>query len=169
MKNFRIFGEGGQALIEAAISLPLLLAMLLSMAELGKMIYCAIEVTNSARAATQYAAMNGGAFSSTTSSGLDATGMLTAAQSDSGNLGTSVSFPATIPSTALPNPSYSCSCSGSGTPSCGLHTIPSGCVGSHLIVTVTVYTQGSFTPDVKIPGLPTSFTLQGKSIQEVLQ
>lgn len=78
MKN-----ENGQALVEAALSLPFIVVMLLGMTEIGKMVYCAIEVTNSARAAAQYATMNGGAFS-TNSSGMDVTGMLTAAQSDSG-------------------------------------------------------------------------------------
>jgi len=37
MKN-----ESGQALVEAAFSLPLMLALLLGVAELGKMIYCSI-------------------------------------------------------------------------------------------------------------------------------
>src|ERR1700739_51952 len=161
MKIFH--AESGQALVEAAFSLPLMLGMLFGMAELGKLIYCAIEVTNAARAAAQYAAMNGGAFSTTDGSGLDKTGMLNAAQGDSGNLGTSVSFPTT--------PSYSCACSdGSASYSCNVSgSYPSGCSSSHLIVTVTVITQGSFTPDIKVPGLPTSYTLQGRSIEEVLQ
>jgi Flp pilus assembly protein TadG len=161
MKRFHL--EEGGALVEAALSLPLLLTMVLGMAELGKLIYCGIEVTNAARAAAQYASMNGGAFSTTDSSGLDTTGMLTAAQSDAGNLGSSVSFPST--------PTYSCACSdGSTNYSCNVSgSYPSGCSSSHLIVTVTVYTQGKFTPGIHIPGLPTSYTLRGRSIQEVLQ
>jgi hypothetical protein len=157
MKN-----ENGQALVEAALSLPFIVVMLLGMTEIGKMVYCAIEVTNSARAAAQYATMNGGAFS-TNSSGMDVTGMLTAAQSDSGNLGTSVSFPTT--------PTYSCACAdGSTTYSCNTGSaIPSGCSGSHLIITVTVHTQGTFTPDIKVPGLSTSYTLHGLATEEVLQ
>ncbi len=170
MKNFRISEESGQALIEVAISLPLLLTMLLGMAELGKLIYCGIEVTNSARAAAQYATMNGGAFSTTDSSGLDKQGMLNAAQADSGAF---VTIPATIPSSnpALPNPSYTCACSdGSASYSCNVKSnYPSGCSSSHLIVTVTVYTLGTFTPDIKIPGLPISYTLQGRAIEEVLE
>ena len=158
MKN-----ESGQALVEAAFSLPLMLALLLGVAELGKMIYCSIEVTNAARAATQYAAMNGGAF--TTSGALDATGMLNAAQGDSLNMGTHVTW-----ATGYPPPSYSCSCSGTGTPSCNVPgSFPSGCTGSHLIITVTAYTQGTFTPDIHVIGLQTSYTLIGRSVQEVLQ
>src|SRR5579863_336052 len=101
MKNFCALEETGQALIEAAVSLPLMLAMLLGMAELGKVVYCGIEVTNAARAATQYAAMNGGAFSTTDASGLDTTGMLSAATGDAGNLlGNTLTIPATIPNTS---------------------------------------------------------------------
>ncbi|MDR3745763.1 MAG: TadE/TadG family type IV pilus assembly protein [Acidobacteriaceae bacterium] len=163
MKNFRALEESGQALIELAISLPLLLSMLLGMSELGNLFYCAIEVTNSARAAAQYATMNGGAFSITNSSGLDTTGMLQAAQSDSNNLGTAVSFSST--------PTYSCTCAdGTANYSCNVvGSYPSGCSSSHLIVTVTVHTQGTFTPRIKIPGLPASYILQGSSIEEVLQ
>ena len=158
MKN-----ESGQALVEAAISLPLMLALLLGVAEVGKMIYCSIEVTNAARAATQYAAMNGGAF--TTSGALDTTGMLVAAQGDSLNMGTHVGW-----ATGFPPPSYTCSCSGTGTPSCNVAgSFPSGCTGSHVIITVTAFTQGTFTPDIHVAGLPTSYKLIGRSVQEVLQ
>ncbi len=158
MKN-----ESGQALVEAAISLPLMLALLLGMAELAKMIYCSIEVTNAARAATQYAAMNGGAF--TTNGALDTSGMLNAAQGDSFNMGTHVGW-----ATGYPPPSYACTCSGAGTASCNVAgSFPSGCTGSHLIITVTAYTQGTFTTGIHIAGLPTSYKLTGRSIQEILQ
>jgi Flp pilus assembly protein TadG len=161
MKGFR--AEDGQSLVETAVCLPLLLGMFLGMAEFGKLIYTAIAVTNSAKAAAQYATMNGGAFSATDRSGLDTTGMLTAAQSDAGFLGGNIAFTST--------PSYSCACAdGTTNYSCNVAgAIPSGCAGSRLIVTVTVHTQGVFVSDIKIPGIASSYTIQGRAIEEVLQ
>src|SRR5580692_1184570 len=149
--------ESGQALIEAYFASSLLILLLLGAVELGRVAYAATEVSNAARAAAQYAAMNGGAFNTV---GLDTSGMLVAAQNDAGDLGTLVQFVST--------PSYTCACSGAGTATCG--SPPSGCAGSHLIVTVTVKTKAAFNPLVFIPGVSkTAITLYGSAQQEVLQ
>ena len=55
-------GEDGQALIETSISASLLILLMLGAVEFGRAAYVAIEVSNAARAAAQYGAMNGGAF-----------------------------------------------------------------------------------------------------------
>ena len=154
-------GSSGQALVETALTLPMLLLVLIGVAELSRVAYAAIEVSNSARAAAQYAAMNGGAFSTTDTSGLDTSGMLAAAQADSGNLSNGVSFKYT--------PTYSCTCSGTGTASCTPMVAPSGCVGSHLIISVTVITQMPYSTVIHVPGLQTKFQLEGKAVEQVLQ
>src|SRR3569833_2802385 len=89
--------EGGQALVETALTLPMLALMLLGAFEFSRVAYAAIEVTNAARAAAQYGAMNGGGF-------LDTSGMLAAANADAGNL-SGLSWASGYPSVA-------CSCSG---------------------------------------------------------
>jgi hypothetical protein len=155
-------GQSGQALIETALSGALLILFLLGAACLGRVSYTAIEVSNAARAAAQYGAMNGGAFLPTDSTGLDSAGMLTAAQSDAGNLGALVQFSSGYPT-------YTCSCSGSGTASCTPPATPSGCATSHIIVTIQVQTTASFNPLVFVPGLGHSFTLYGTAQEQVLQ
>ncbi|HUB29056.1 MAG TPA: TadE/TadG family type IV pilus assembly protein [Terracidiphilus sp.] len=150
--------EHGQAMIETALSSLLLMLLLLGAVELGMVAYAAIEVANSAKAAAQYAAMNGGAWTRT---GLDTTGMLNAAQADAGNMVSNISF-----TTA---PGYTCSCTGGGAANCA-SSPPTGCVGSHLLVTITVQTQANYRPLIQIPGSRfTTITLYGSAQEEVLQ
>lgn len=148
-------GEGAQALAETAFTLPLLFLMLLGAFELSRAAYVATEVTNAARAAAQYGAMNGGGF-------LDSSGMLAAANADAGNLGGSVQWVSGYPN-------VSCSCSGTGTASCAAGTDPSGCIGSQLLVTVNVQVQYSLTPIFHVRGLPTSYTVYGAASEGLLQ
>jgi Flp pilus assembly protein TadG len=150
--------EDGQAMIETALSSAFLLFILLGAMEVGMLTNAAIAVANSARAAAQYAAMNGGAW---TRKGLDSTGMLSAAQADAGRLVSSVSFTRA--------PTYTCRCTGSGIANCSTAP-PTGCTSSHLQVTITVMTQADYTPPIRVPGLNIShFTLKGYAQQEVLQ
>jgi Flp pilus assembly protein TadG len=156
--KFGFGSERGQALIETALSSLFLMLLLLGAVELGMVAYAAIEVANSAKAAAQYAAMNGGAWTKT---GLDTVGMLAAAQADAGNLVSNISF--TTPPTSV------CVCSGAGVADCGTSP-PTGCTPSHLLVTITVQTQAIYTPLIRVPGLGiTSITLRGAAQQEVLQ
>lgn len=153
--------ESGQALIELAISLPLLLLVLLGGVELGEIAYASIEVTNAAKAAAQFGASNGGAYVST---GLDTQGMLAAANNDAGNLGNSIAF-------ASGYPTMACSCTNGGTATCSVPVTcaPKGSLPSQPIVTVTVQMTTNFNPLIYIPGWShTSITLYGWAQQEVL-
>ena len=139
--------------------------LLLGIVEFGVMAYTGIEVGNAARAAAQYGAMNGGAFLATDSTGMDSTGMLNAARGDAANLVASpVSFPSGYPT-------YTCTCSSSTdtTASCTPPATPSGCAASHLIVTVKVQTQTTYTPFVRIPGFGNSVTFKANAQEQVLQ
>ena len=159
--NRILWRTGGSAIVETALTMPMLLVMLVGGAELARVAYVAIEVQNAARAAAQYATMNGGAFNSNDSSGLDTTGMLHAANADAGNLGNTVVFAST--------PTYSCSCTGGGTASCTPPSVPSGCLTSHLLVTVTVRMKASYNSVLHVKGPPTLYTLYGNSVEQVLQ
>lgn len=129
MKLFlrRLRGDAGQALVETAVSVPLLLLILVGATEFARATYAAIEVSNSARAAAQYAAMNGGAAA-------DATGVQNAAQVDSPNLVSAVTANVV---------GDTCVCSGAETTtvSCDPTSGPS-CTTGHVMETVTVTTQG---------------------------
>jgi hypothetical protein len=154
-QRWALRGDSGQALAETAFTLPLLFVMLLGGVELGRAAYVATEVTNAARAAAQYGAMNGGGF-------LDQSGMLAAANADAGNLGGGLQW-------ASGYPSVSCSCSGTGTASCAAGTDPSGCVGSQLLVTVNVQLKYNLNAVFRVRGLPTTYTVYGSASQGLLQ
>lgn len=162
LKMFRR-GDAGNALVETALTFSILTTLLIGVAEMARIAFAAIEVTNAARAAAQYAAMNGGAFNTNDSSGLDTTGMLNAAQADAGNLGGSAA------PVFANTPTYTCSCTGTGTASCVAPSTPSGCTTSHIVATVTVHMKTTYTSVVRLPGLPATYTLYGYDVEQVLQ
>ena len=139
--------EDGQALIETALSVPLLLIVLLAGTEFSRATYAAIEVSNAAKAGAQYAAMNGGASA-------DPNGIQNAAQNDSPNLANNVT--ATLSGDT-------CACSGaeSTTVTCNPTSGPV-CATGRVMETVTVKTQATFTPLMHWGSvIPTSLTLHG--------
>lgn len=71
--------DRGQALVETALVLPLLFLLLLGAAELGRVAYAAIEISNAARAGAQYGSQDAGTMG-------DTNGITTAAQNDASNL-----------------------------------------------------------------------------------
>jgi Flp pilus assembly protein TadG len=147
-------GEEGSALVELALSVPILSFMLLGATEFARVAYAGIEVNNAAHAAAVYA-------SSSQAAATDSTGITNAATSDSGNLtgGNAVSVTSVDRSCTCSNTSYTpTSCSDNST--CFDHN-------SAMITTVTVQTQATYSPIIRIPGSPTSFTLHGQSSQVV--
>src|SRR5271163_1698666 len=90
-----IRGDVGQAFVELALVLPIFLLLLVGAAELGRIAYASIEVSNAARAGAAY-----GAQSHITAS--DIGGIQLAVTADAGVDITSISATAT----------QSCSCSG---------------------------------------------------------
>lgn len=57
-RHDRLSCEAGQSLVELALTLPLLLALLLGAAEVGRIAYASIEIANAARAGVGFAAQN---------------------------------------------------------------------------------------------------------------
>jgi len=146
--------EEGSALVELALSLPVLLVMLLGAAEFARLAYASIEVVNSAHAAAIYASSSHAALS-------DSPGITNAAGTDSGNLTGSNAIQVT-------SVSSSCSCSDTSVSpsSCSDN---STCFNAHvaMITTVTVQTKSTFSPVIKMPGSAASFNLYGNSSQVV--
>jgi Flp pilus assembly protein TadG len=149
--------EEGASLIELALSMSFFTLLLLGAAELGIVIYASVEVSNGARAACQYGAMNGGTGAP---GSMDTAGMLNAANADAVNL------PLTSPLTfSTGYPAASCTCSnGVGTSTC----TPGDCPGAQIQETVTVKLQTTVNPGIHLPGLPTTFTLYGYDQELVL-
>jgi Flp pilus assembly protein TadG len=154
LRRFLNGAEAGSALVETALTFPVLMAMLLGAVQLGVMAHGSIEVTNAARAAAQYAAMNGGGYH-------DSSGLQIAAQNDAGEL--------TITSATATS---SCACSdATGACTADPTTKVYSCTKGKPIVTITVTTNAGYPSLIKIPGLFSSntFTLRGFAQQEVLQ
>lgn len=178
----KIHSEDGQSLVELALTIPLLLLMLMGMAELAQICFVAINVSNAAKAAAQYAAQT-----STTAG--DTAGMLAAAQNEigvlPGQVGT-LDMPkaSTMPDgTALPTGTvcssgspYSCSyCSCSSPDStqapfaCGATNALSQCTGiSQLEQNIIIQTHMTVSPLVSLPGLG-PFNVYGHAVVKRLQ
>ena len=147
------YEEAGQSLVELALTVPVLLLLLLGAAELARVAYAAIEVSNAAEAAVRYGAQNSSTADPENWPAIQAT-----AATDAANL----------PLTSV-TPAIECGCSNDSLSgqSCTGFTI-ANCPGSHPVETLTVTTTANFDPLIHIPGLPKSFTLTGRAIQKVL-
>jgi Flp pilus assembly protein TadG len=155
-------GEAGSALVETALTFPILILMLLGAVDLGDIAFKAIEVTGAARAAAQYAAMNGGNYMDTRTGG----GIDLAARNEAPRATTNcTSFTVTQPTAPT------CACSGGGGACSG--TAAAGtwaCATGKTVVTVYIATTAVCPGIVGIPGLSSGgFTLHGYAEQKVLQ
>jgi Flp pilus assembly protein TadG len=145
-------GQSGQALVEAALVVPLLVLLMVGGVELGRVIYAANEVSNAAKTAVQYGARSTG-FAS------DTTGMLIAAQAETSDFTTAAQVTFV---TGTPSVTFVCS---DGSASTGLST---DCSASHLEEILTVMTQATVNPLIHLPLLPHTYTLYGHATQKVL-
>jgi len=139
-------GERGQSLVETALVFPVLVTMMVGAVEMARVVRASIAVANAARAGAQFGSQNG-------YTAQYPTGIATAASNEGS--------PLTVTTTS----SSSCSCS-DGTASTCLNT---DCPNSHIEETLTVNTQSTVSATIRLPGLPTSYTVKGQSIQRVVQ
>jgi Flp pilus assembly protein TadG len=160
--------DAGSALVETALTVPVVLLLLIGAVEMGDFAYKATEMANAARAAAQYGAMNSGGFTDCNGTFAGGTcaatsGMYVAAQQDAPRtIITCTNFAVTAAST--------CTCSG------GAACLPGGnpwaCAsgGGTPLVNVTVNTSAQCLPAASIPNLFNgALTLRGFAQQEVLQ
>ncbi len=142
--------ESGQALVELSVAGSLLILLLLGAIEFGQVAYSSIEVSNAAKAGVQYGAQNQGTAS-------DTTGIHNAAAAAAPDL--TITFP------AAPSPNPSCQCSDGTQQNSVCSTIV--CTGTtHIEETLTVNTQTSVTPMIRLPGFSRPFTLNGQATQK---
>lgn len=144
-KHFR--GESGQSIMELALTLPMLLLILVGVAEFGRFAYASIEVNNAARAGVQY-----GAQSQFTAS--DVAGMKLAATQDGPDF--------TQMSATAKN---FCSCADGSASTCAI----GDCSASHVVEYVQVNTTAIVNPIFSYPGISNTLTLRGQAIMRVEQ
>jgi Flp pilus assembly protein TadG len=153
--------ESGQALIELAITMPLLFILLLGAAEFGRLAYMAIEVSEAAKAAAQYGAQN--LTTAADSGGIS----LTAQQNAPYVYANCTSFSATAPNTKT---TMQCACMSSGSPtgSPSNATCTAACTG-YVVQVLTVTTSATCSPVFAPSGFShAGITLNGSAVQEVL-
>jgi Flp pilus assembly protein TadG len=160
--------QTGSALIEVALTLPLMGALLLGSVELGGLAYRATEMTSAARSAAQYAAMNSGNFTDCNGTFVggtcdQASGIYKSAQLDA-------PWAASTCSNWSVAATSSCTCSGNALACGGGSSGPYSCSSGKPVVAVTIQTSARCGGFASVPSLFNGgFTLSGSAQQEVLQ
>ena len=139
--------DSGTALVELAVAVPVFTTLLVGSSELARVAYASIEVTNAAKAAVQYGAQ-------TSATAADTTGIKLAATNEAYNLN---GLSTTV--------STSCVCSDGSASTC----LNTDCSSSQIEQVLSVQTQITIDPLIHAPGLPTTYTIHGRAIQNVLQ
>lgn len=142
--------DWGQAFVELALILPLCLLLLVGAAELGRLAYASIEVSNAARAGVAY-----GAQSHITAS--DIAGIQLAATQDAPDV-SSLSATATISCTCTDGTTITCS---DGATRCASP--------ARVLEYVKVNTTAPIDTVFHLPAIPNSVTMRGQAIMRVEQ
>ena len=141
--------DAGNAIVELALVAPILVLVLIGVAEFGRFAYMAIEISNAARAGVAYGAQNHVTAS-------DITGMQNAATGDGSN----------VPGISATANHY-CACSNaSGTQ---VACLPTSCTSSPIVEFVQVNTTASVSPIFNYPGISNTLTLTGRATMRVEQ
>jgi Flp pilus assembly protein TadG len=148
----------GQAFVELALVLPIFILLVLGGAEVGRLAYADIEISNAARAGVAYAMQ-----SSTLAS--DGPGIRNAAKQDAPD----------IPNLVVDNngpPTLTCYCETAGVAtakSCTTINTDAGSCPSPSIIAeyVQVNTSASINTAFHFLGIPNPLTLQGQAIMRV--
>jgi len=144
--------QAGQAMLELALLLPMLLLLTMGVIEMGRYMYIYILVGNAARAGAAY-----GAQSLAQSS--DTADIQTAAQNDYQNNGQAAGSLTVTSST-------SCGCETAGGMPPAAPAAPGSCAATaatvctaHWVVTVSVTASGAFNSLFNYPGIPKSINV----------
>ncbi|MDQ6932702.1 MAG: pilus assembly protein [Candidatus Eremiobacteraeota bacterium] len=140
--------ERGVSLIEAAITVPLLLLLVFGLIDVGRYANFSILVSNAARSGVQYGAQNLG-------TSYDSAGMQSAALSD-GQDGQNIAGLSAVAS-------HSCKCADGSASTC----LATDCSLSHRIVWVTVSVSGAFSSLGRYPGIPDPFNVTTTTTRRV--
>lgn len=146
-------GEFGQSLVEAAVVAPIFFLLLMGAAELARVAYVAIEVSNAARSGAQYGAQGSATYG-------DSTGIATAATGDAHDV-SGLTTTSTI--------GYMCSDGTTVTPPTSSNNGKASCAsGAQCIPTVIATSIANFDPLIHLPGLPNTFTISSSATETCL-
>ena len=147
--------QSGQALVELAFLIPLLLLLALGVIELGRYAYIGILVGNAAHAGAIYG-------SQSLPQSVDTVGITTAADNDFTSNGQNVSN-----LTVTSSVSCGCDSSGSVTAAACIGVGAGTCASGHWVVTLSVTASGTFSSLFSYPGIPASITVSRTSTMRV--
>lgn len=135
--------QRGQSLVELALLLPVLLLLVIGVADFARAFYMSIEVQDAARAGAQYGLTNSS----------DTTGMQTAATNDAPDV-----------SGMTATATYGCICSDGSGASVHCNTPPTCPANTQEVNYVQVNTSATYTTFFPWPKIPSSFPLSGQAI-----
>ena len=155
-----LLSPSGQSLLEVALLMPMLLALLLGSIEMGRYAYISILVGNAARAGAAYGAQN-------LVLSVDQPGIQAAADNDFQNNGQSTGS-LSVSSTT------SCGCDSNGTITGAVcrtsaNSAAGTCGSGHWVVMVSVTAFGTFTPIFNYPGIPNQLMVSNTATLRVAQ
>ena len=149
--------EAGQAIVELALTLPILVLLLLGAVEFGRFALLAIEISNAAKAAAQYGSQNA-------ITAADVTGMKAVAAQDAPDVTTQCTGFNTSISGSSP---ATCACVSGGVSSAS--SCSSTTCAGYLVQKLTITTTAQCTPVIYPRGFGGTLTLSGSAVQEVLK
>jgi Flp pilus assembly protein TadG len=165
----RRFSEQGQSAVELAFVVPIVIVLLLAIADFGRVFFLSIAVNNAARAGAQYG-------SQTNTTAADFAVMETQAATDFGCVASGGNACPNFPNWNTPT-ATECTCGTANpptNPACSTISSTYCADASSKAVFVTVNTSATFTP-LFTPtfltyfglGIPSTITLTGKAIMQV--
>jgi len=125
--------EGGSALVELALLLPIFMVLIYAAVDFGRAYYMAQEVASAAHAGAEYGSQNP----------TDTAGMQAAAQ---------IAAP-DVPGLSISTPTYGCECANGSSYSASCYSTPT-CTGNNPVYLVSVTASVSYSPWIRYPGIP---------------
>jgi Flp pilus assembly protein TadG len=141
----------GSALVELALSLPILVIILMGTVDFGRVFYTAMAVNNAARTAALYGSRLEGSSTDTATIETQANNMWVAEFGGSAGF-TKLAYCRPMCAPDAPTGSYALS---SATGDCSSAT----CATGHLVKLVTVSAQKAFSTISRYPGIPHTLTI----------
>lgn len=144
-KLSQMIGRGdGSAILETAILMPLMIAMIVGTVDFGRAYCTAIEVASAAHAGALYGTQNP----------TDTAGMVSASELDAPDV-----------STLTPVATYGCECSDGSSAVASCTSTPT-CTYNYVNY-VSVTTTATYTPLIPYPGVPHSLKLSSTALMRV--
>ena len=159
--------QSGQALVEMAFIIPVLILLLVGAIEVGRYAYISILIGNAARAGAAYGAQSNGR--STDTVGIQNAADYDFAGATSGSTGTNGQPVSKLTITS----STTCGCDSAGTftAATGCTDPPNAsagtCAAGNWVVTVTVTATGNFNALFNYPGIPSPITITRSATMRV--